>query len=114
MDLEAIRTALHGAVDKIIDDCLTGDDMTTQSIAQPLPTTETPLVTRGNVEFDWTFTWPGDEGTETFHETSLWDVVTPHDSYLARLAWGTRRSWGKEDRRRAIVFGQIGPNSFYP
>ena len=36
MDLEAMRTTLHDAVDKIIDDYLTGE----QSTAQPQPMAE--------------------------------------------------------------------------
>ena len=40
MDLEAMRTALHDAVDKIIDDHLTGDGAPPQSTAQPPPMAE--------------------------------------------------------------------------
>ena len=47
MDLEAMRTALHDAVDKIIDDYLTGDGAPPQSTAQPPPMAEiTEIVTR--------------------------------------------------------------------
>jgi hypothetical protein len=45
MDLEAMRTALHDAVDKIIDDYLT------QSTAQPPPMTEIVTV------LDWREHW---------------------------------------------------------
>lgn len=113
MELEAMRTALHDAVDKIIDGYRTADGAT-ESTAQAPPTTETPVVTRGDAVPDWSFTWPSDYGTETFPETRLWDVSTPHRSYRVHLARGKRPAWGKNDRKRVIVFGQVGPDSFYP
>jgi hypothetical protein len=39
-------------------------------------------------------------------------VKTPHKSYRVYLARGKRDSWGREDRERVIVFGEVG-NSFY-
>jgi hypothetical protein len=40
MDLEAMRTALHDAVDEIIDDYLTREGAPPQSTAQPPPMAE--------------------------------------------------------------------------
>jgi hypothetical protein len=40
-------------------------------------------------------------------------VKTPHKSYRVYLARGKRDSWGRKDRERVIVFGEVG-NSFYP
>jgi hypothetical protein len=114
MDLEAIRMELHDAVDKILDDYQLGDGARPQSIAQPPPTTETPVVTWGKLVPDWSYTWPGDEGTEPFDQTRRFKVTDPYKEYDGLLAWGKRPSWGRNDRKRAIVFGQVGPNSFYP
>jgi hypothetical protein len=54
-----------------------------------------------------------DYGTEKFDETWEWEVKTPHKSYRVYLARGKRDSWGRKDRERVIVFGEVG-NSFYP
>jgi len=113
MDCESMRTALHDAVDRIFDDFLAADGATA-STAQTPPTSESPILTRGDVVSDWSFTWPSDYGTETFPETRLWDVTTPDRSYRVHLARGTRASWGKTDRKRVIVFGRVGPDSYYP
>lgn len=110
---EALRTALHDAIDEVFDDFRTADGAT-ESTAQPTPTTETPVLTRGGVVPAWSYTWPSNEGIETFHETTEWAVNTPHRSYSVRLARVERPAWGKNDRKRVIVFGQVGPNSYYP
>lgn len=112
MDLEAMRTALHEAVDKIVDGYRATDD--TASTSHASPTNETPVITPGDVVPEWSFTWPSDYGTETYYETRLWDVRTPHRSYRAHLARGKRPAWGNNDRKRVIIFGQVGPGSFYP
>jgi hypothetical protein len=110
---ESMRTALHEAVDQIFDDYQKAAGAT-ESAAEPPVTAETPLVTRGDLVPDWSFTWPSDEGKETFRETRLWDVSTPHKSHRVHLARGKRPAWGKNDRERVIVFGQVGPDSYYP
>lgn len=110
MDIEALRIEIHDELDRLFDDYLARGGE--RSTAPPPPTTsDDPVVTQGGVVPNWSYTWPGG-GTEPF-DAVLWEVSTPHRSYHVRLAWGRRISWGK-DRKRAIVFGQVGPNAFYP
>ncbi|MBN7498301.1 hypothetical protein [Mycobacteroides abscessus] len=113
MDFEALRTALHDAVDQIINDHRAMGDAAGFS-AQPSGTAETPVVVKGEAVPDWSYTWPGDTEPERFLETTRWDVGTPHKTYCVYVARGTRSAWGKDDRERVIVFGQTGPKTFYP
>ncbi len=117
MDVSVMREALHGAVDRIIDEYLAGGSLSQIPADQPVPTLDTPLVVRGDETGAWTYRWPGNEGAEEFYASRQYEIVTPYKTYRVRLAWSERPAWGRQDRKRAIVFGQTGPASsktFYP
>jgi len=63
----------------------------------------------------WRYRWP--DGQEEEFSSGRWYAVgAPPDRLRLRLAWTTRRAWGR-DRERAIVFQQVGgPESltYYP
>lgn len=117
MDIQLMREALHGAVDRIIDEYLVEVSPSSPAADQPVPTISAPLVVRGDDMGTWTYRWPGKEEKEKFYSTRLYEVVTPHKTHRVRLAWSERQAWGRRDRKRVIVFGQVGPASsttFYP
>jgi hypothetical protein len=118
MDVQMMRDALHSAVDRIIDEYLAAGTSVPQSrTTQPSPTIEAPLVARGDDTGQWSYRWPGDMGIEKFYASRQYEVVTPHKTYCVRVAWSERKSWGRKDRKRAIIFGQPGPTgsaNFYP
>lgn len=118
MDAELVREALHSAVDRIIDEYLTADSSSTPSaVAQPVPTMDVPLIVPGDDTGEWTYPWFAGYGPESFYASRQYDVVNPIRTYDVRVAWCERPAWGREDRKRAIVFGQPGPASstqFYP
>lgn len=116
MDVQLMREALHSAIDRIIDEYEAGASSSLLA-AQPVPTVDAPLVIRGDDMGEWTYRWPGDEGTEKFYTSRQYEVVTPYKTHRVRLAWSERPAWGRTDRKRAIVFGQQGPadsKTFYP
>jgi hypothetical protein len=117
VDVQLMREALHGAVDRIIDEYLAGASSSSPPADQPMPTVDSPLVTRGDDMGEWTYRWPGVEGIEKFYTSRRYEVVTPYRTHRVRLAWSERPAWGRKDRKRAIVFGQTGSadsKTFYP
>jgi hypothetical protein len=117
MDVDLMREALHSAVDRIIDEYLAGCGLSSPPADRPMPTIDAPLIIRGGEIGPWTYRWPSDEGTETFYASRQYEVVTPYKTHRVRLAWSERPAWGRQDRKRAIVFGQTGApssNTFYP
>jgi hypothetical protein len=113
MDVRLMREALHTAVDRIIDEYMAADS----SSSQPsVPTIDVPLIVRGDDVGQWSYRWPGDEGTEKFYASRQYDLVTPHRTYRVRIAWSERQAWGRPNRKRAIVFGEAGARSvnFWP
>jgi hypothetical protein len=47
----------------------------------------------------------------------MWEVITPGKTHRVVLGWTTRPSWGRSDRKRAVVFWQSGSQasqSYYP
>ena len=118
MDIEQVRVSLHTAVDRIIEEYLAANASPAGPPADgPVPTTDSPLIVRGDDMGKWAYRWPGAEGTEGFYASRQYEVVTPHRTYRVRLAWSERPAWGRQDRKRAIIFGQVGPptsTTFYP
>ena len=106
MDSQDLRAAIHSAIDRILDEYLTADSPAPQPPLNQVATVDTPLIIPRGDAGTWTYDWWGGEGTESFYSSQLYDVVTPHKAYRVKLAWSHRASWGKEDRKRAIVFGQ--------
>jgi hypothetical protein len=107
--LEALRSALHDAVDRIIDRYRPEErsDTGVQDVVR---------VTRGGATESWPYRWP-DGSEEVFPITRWYELDGPKGRQRVRLAWGQRSSWGRSDRRRAIVFNQLGPASsttYYP
>jgi hypothetical protein len=109
--LEAIREELHRAVDEILDRHL--------GAGAPRPPRGGGA---GAVEFEgdngpWTYRWPGSGGVEKFYESRWYKLATSNGRRRVLVAWAVRSSWGKADRRRAIVFLQQGDadsQRFYP
>jgi hypothetical protein len=111
--LEALRSALHDAVNRIIDRYRPegGGGGRTDTGGQ-----DAVGVTRGEATESWPYRWP-DGSQEVFPSTRWYEVNGPKGQQRVRLAWGQRPSWGKSDRRRAIVFNQLGSASsttYYP
>jgi hypothetical protein len=118
MDARLLRATLHSAIDRIIDEYVASENSPQQPPSEtPVPTMDAPLVIRGEDMGEWSYRWPAVEGTEKFYASRQYEVVTPHKTHRVRLARSERPAWGREDRKRVIVFGQVGPSSsttFYP
>ena len=86
------------------------------SRSEQTPIIDAPLIVEGEDMGQWSYRWPGNEGTEVFYASRQYEVVTPDKIFRVRVAWSKRSAWGRSDRKRAIVFGQAGPRSsnFYP
>jgi hypothetical protein len=103
--LEQLRRDIHAAVDGVLDTFFAdsaerGDDAE-------------PAVLPGDAFGRWRYTWP-DKQDEEFSSGRLFTVRANLHTLHVRLAWTTRRAWGRE-RGRAIVFQQLrGGNSYYP
>ncbi|MFF4312290.1 hypothetical protein [Streptomyces sp. NPDC001507] len=112
MDLEAIRAELHRAVDQIIDaHASRGDGVRPQA-----PVADPVSVTAKEETDEWKYRWP-DGGKEEFYGTRWYEAVGEQGPHRVRVAWAHRAAWGKDDRRRAIVFHQQGGDSsttYYP
>lgn len=119
MDIEALRADLHGAVDQFIDKYLAAADGEQASAGQgPVPTADRPVITKGGSAAPWTYTWWGtDSVDETYEPAWEYQVVTPARTHRVVLGWTTRPAWGRDDRKRAVVFWQSGSpssNTYYP
>jgi hypothetical protein len=118
MDIEQLREDLHTAVDRLIEEYLAAEGSTVKPPPDgPDPTIDSPLIVRGDDMGEWSYQWPGVEGKEAFYASRQYEVITPHRTHRVRLAWCKRPAWGRTDRKRAIIFGQVGASSsmtFYP
>ncbi|MFC8717063.1 hypothetical protein [Kitasatospora sp. NPDC057198] len=109
LNLDELRAELHRAVDDIVDRHLQkaggGRARATESVA---PVGE-PLDT-------WSYRWPGG-GKEEFYRAQRYEVAGDRGRHRVIVAWAVRPAWGRDDRRRAIVFlrqGQSESNTYYP
>jgi hypothetical protein len=107
---DSLREALHAAVDEIVDR-LVGLGRSTEAESDG-----EELEVRAAEPFGvWTYRWP-DQQEEEFPSGRWYEVRSPGGGMRVRLAWTTRRAWGR-DRGRAIVFQQVGgseSSTFYP
>jgi hypothetical protein len=104
---------MHEAVDRIFD------DLEPEVRPQPSSSLLTPItVEPRNATADWTYQWPGGaEAKEAFFETRWYEAVGDRGSQRVRVAWTVRDAWGRQDRKRAVVFNQLGSadsTTYYP
>ena len=106
--LESLRRRVHEAVDSAIDE-LAGTYGTSPDASGG---DGDDLAIEAGEEFGrWTYRWP-DKQEEEFVSGRWYRAGDLH----LRLAWTTRRAWGRE-RGRAIVFQQLGgrdSTTYYP
>lgn len=109
-DLGLVRAQLHSAVDRVLDDFL--NDVVTLDTGGA----DGIEVVARDATADWTYRWPGGD-TEDFFETRWYDADGPRGPQRVRVAWAHRPAWGRADRKRAIVFNQLGTSestAYYP
>ena len=109
--LEELRQELHTAVDAIVNR-LSGSRLDPTNAAGQR---DEPEVVAGQSFGVWTYRWP-DKQVEEFASGRWYELVTPEGTIRIRLAWTTRKAWGR-DRGRAIVFQQVGRGdspTYYP
>lgn len=105
IDHNQLRREIHAAVDDVLDRFFAENERRSSD-------TE-PAVVPGDAFGRWRYTWP-DKQDEEFSSGRFFTVRANLHSLQVRLAWTTRRAWGRE-RERAIVFQQLkGDNSYYP
>lgn len=110
MQVEAMRAALHEAVDKIIDDYL-DVGAAEPSAMEADPGADGIRVVADKDHGSFTYRWPGGDDEAFTH--SRWYVVADGGrEHRALVAWTEREAWGRM-RKRAVVFGQTG-SSLYP
>jgi hypothetical protein len=119
VDFEAVRMDLHEAVDRVIGRYLEMADRDRAGAdSRPAPTAERPVITRTGSVGPWTYTWwAADEHEEIYEPAWTYEVATPAKTHRVVLGWTTRSSWGRSDRKRAVVFWQSGSpasQTYYP
>jgi hypothetical protein len=112
-NIELLRLELHSAVDEIVDRMFGSPSEGPAAVADD----EELLVVPGESFGSWTYRWP-DQVEEGFASGQWYEVQSQSREPIVRvrLAWTTRKAWGR-DRRRAIVFQQLGAeesNTYYP
>ena len=111
--LVSLRAELHAAVDEIVNRL--ADPVRANDTAASSECREGPQIRTGESFGSWTYRWP-DGQEEEFSSGRLYSVELDSGSRQLRLAWTTRRAWGRE-RERAIVFLQVGgpaSQTYYP
>lgn len=111
VDMERLRRELHAAVDGIVD-----------RLSEPRPDQEKgppggdePEIAAGDEFGLWTYRWP-DKQEEEFASGRWYALRGTEETINLRLAWTTRKAWGR-DRGRAIIFQQVGGDgsqTYYP
>jgi len=119
LDIEAMRADLHEAVDRIIDKYLEAADSDRAGPdGGPVPTADRPVITKIGSVGPWPYTWwAADTGDEIYDPAWTYEVVTPGKTHRVVLGWTTRPSWGRSDRKRAVVFwhsGSPASRTYYP
>lgn len=111
LDMEALRGELHAAVDGIVNR-LSGPRPDHE---EGPPGGDEPEIVAGDPFGLWTYRWP-DKQEEEFAAGRWYSLRGLEGSISLRLAWTTRKAWGR-DRGRAIVFQQVGgdgSDTYYP
>jgi hypothetical protein len=107
--LDSLRCELHAAVDEILNR-LVGPRATAEQLDE-----DGPEIRPADIFGVWRYRWP--DGQEEEFSSGRWFAVgAGPDPLRLRLAWTTRRAWGR-DRERAIVFQQVGGTdslTYYP
>src|SRR5436190_17626061 len=117
MKIEAMRTDLHDAVDRIIDQYLAAAAGQAPTDQVPVPTADRPIIRRVKDVAPWHYTWWASGGEEEYQPAWEYEVITPGRTYRVVLGRTVRPAWGRDDRKRMIIFWQSGsPASdiYYP
>jgi hypothetical protein len=110
MQVEAMRAALHEAIDQIIEGYL-DDGAAEPSAREADPGGDGIRVVAGEDHRSFTYRWPSG-GDEEFTR-SRWYIVSDRGrEHRVLVAWTEREAWGRM-RERAVVFGEAG-SSLYP
>ena len=110
MQVEAMRAALHEAIDKIID-CHLDAGVAPPSATQAHPTDGGIEVVEGEDHGPFTYRWPSG-GDEEFTKSRWYTVADQRREHRVLVAWTEREAWGRM-RKRAVAFGESG-SSLYP
>ena len=110
MQVEALRAALHQAVDQIIDGYLDADAATAPAKKAGPPDGGIEVVA-GEGHGSFTYRWPSG-GDEEFTSSRWYGVVEHGREHRVLVAWTERAAWGRM-RKRAVAFGEAG-SSLYP
>jgi hypothetical protein len=116
MDLDALRADLHDAVDRIVDRYLKAANGAPIRQA-PEPTADRPVIRKGKDVSGWTYNWWAEGRQEVYDPAFEYEVITPGRTHHVILGRTVRRSWGRDDRKRWIVFWQSGSTTssiYYP
>ena len=111
---QGLRAALHESVDRLLDEYELG--IKASDGTQGLSPLDGESISRGEDHGAWEYTWPGG-GPEKFSRATWFEVEAEPQAHRVLVAWTTREAWGRTDRKRAVVFGQLGvatSRTFYP
>jgi len=109
MQVEALRAALHQAVDQIVDGYLASGKVRSEPVAGS--TLEGVAVVTEEEHGAFPYRWP-DGNDEAFTRSRWYRVRDLGREQRALVAWTEREAWGRI-RERAVVFGEAG-SSLYP
>ncbi len=110
MQVVAMRAALHGAIDKIIDGYLDAE-VALPSATKADPPDDVIEVVAGADHGPFPYRWPSGND-EQFSKSRWYTLVDQGRAYRVLVAWTDREAWGRM-RERAVVFGESG-RSLYP
>jgi hypothetical protein len=110
MEADALRAALHQAVDQILDGYVTGGTLT--PAPTPRPASDDGIVVLAAEDHGaFPYRWP--DGNDEAFTRSRWYAIEDHGrKQRVLVAWTNRDAWGRM-RERAVVFGEAG-SSLYP
>jgi hypothetical protein len=117
MDIDALQADLHDALDRIIDQYRAAANEQALNGQTPKPTADRPVIQKGKDVSPWTYTWWAGGGQEEFQPAWEYELIIPGRTHHIILGRGTREAWGRDDRKRVIVFWQAGSttsDNYYP
>jgi len=103
-ELELLRSELHRAIDDAIDKVAGRSPAS----ADTSPVGPVAAVLRRLPDRDagpHPYQWP--KNVEHFERGSWYEARFDANAVIVRVSWTERACWGKDDRRRAIVFGFV-------
>ena len=110
MQVEAMRAALHEAIDQIIDGYRdAGVAILSTTTGKPVGDGIEVTATEDHGPFQ--YRWPGGDD-EAFSRSRWYSLKDQGREHRVLVAWTDREAWGRM-RKRAVVFGESG-NSLYP